>query len=149
MECLADSTLPDELRKHGYRPEFIGEGQRVLAHGITERFSRNADGSLALLTPGSTAIVETITHAGIVTTERYSFEMGNPRGQSDHADTVSRSPLTTRPIAAGRPVTRFECGPMLFSASAMRKRSNRRHLRFCRAATILRHPTARANYPSR
>jgi len=29
--------------------------------------------------------------------------------------------------------------------------ANSRHLRFCRAATILRHPTARAraNYPSR
>jgi len=79
MECLVDSTLPDEAAKLGYRLEPIGTGERILPHSIVEKFTRNADGELVPLTPGSTAkVATTVTHAGIVTTERYEFEMGTP-----------------------------------------------------------------------
>ena len=56
-----------------------GTGERILPHSIVEKFTRNADGELVPLTPGSTAkVATTVTHAGIVTTERYEFEMGTP-----------------------------------------------------------------------
>jgi hypothetical protein len=55
------------------------DGERILPHSIVEKFTRNADGELVPLTPGSTAkVATTVTHAGIVTTERYEFEMGTP-----------------------------------------------------------------------
>jgi hypothetical protein len=50
------------------RPE--GEGQRILAHAITERFGRTADRSFAPITEGATLPV---VHAGIVEVVRFSF----------------------------------------------------------------------------
>jgi hypothetical protein len=53
-----------------------GFGERILAHAIVERFGRRADGTLELLTPGSTLpIAETRNHAGIVRTRRFAFDM--------------------------------------------------------------------------
>ena len=76
--CLAMVGLPGQT-KLGYRLEPIGTGERILPHSIVEKFTRNADGELVPLTPGSTAkVATTVTHAGIVTTERYEFEMGTP-----------------------------------------------------------------------
>jgi hypothetical protein len=59
------------LRRREGRPT-----DRILASGITERFTRGARGELVLLTPGSTEpVVETRHHAGIVTVERWDFSL--------------------------------------------------------------------------
>jgi hypothetical protein len=60
IECLPGSTLPDELADLGYRLVPAGEGQRMLAHAITERF----------LIEGST-VEQVRHHAGLVTIEKY------------------------------------------------------------------------------
>jgi hypothetical protein len=51
---MPGSTLPDELRKRGYHLVEIGAGERILAAGIVERFTRRVDGTLEPLTAGST-----------------------------------------------------------------------------------------------
>lgn len=74
MECLPDSRVPDDLRALGHDVREIGEGERILAHRIVERFTRRADGELEPVTEGSTGpIAETRTHAGIVKVRRYAF----------------------------------------------------------------------------
>ena len=74
VECLPDSPLPQELRAAGYEVEASGEGQRILAGAIVERFTRRTGGELVPLTTESTvAAAETRTHAGICRVERYSF----------------------------------------------------------------------------
>ena len=40
MECLPDSTLPEELRKLGYKVEADGEGERILPHAGIVRVLR-------------------------------------------------------------------------------------------------------------
>jgi hypothetical protein len=75
---LRGSGLPDELRKAGY--ELVAEepGERILAAAVTERFTRNADGTLSMLTGGSTRPVALVRHhAGITKTERYSFSFAD------------------------------------------------------------------------
>jgi hypothetical protein len=48
--------------------------ERILPAGITERFARGADAELIALTLGSTErVAQTVTHAGIVKTRRFSF----------------------------------------------------------------------------
>ena len=60
----------------GYDVREIGDGERILAHRIVERFVRRADGELEPVTEGSTKpIAETRTHAGIVKVRRYGFDM--------------------------------------------------------------------------
>jgi hypothetical protein len=44
MECLPNSALPDDLRRAGYGLTEEGEGQRILACAILERFIVGADG---------------------------------------------------------------------------------------------------------
>jgi hypothetical protein len=47
MECLPDSALPAELRQRfGYDVREAGEGERILAGAVVERFVRTADGEL-------------------------------------------------------------------------------------------------------
>jgi hypothetical protein len=76
VEALPDSTLPDDLRARGYDLAEIGTGERILAHAITERFTRRVDGELEPLTAESTRpIAETRTHAGICRVRQYGFEM--------------------------------------------------------------------------
>ena len=76
MECLPESTLPDELRAMGYDVQPTGQGQRLLASAIVERFITNAAGEFEPLTEGSTLPVAMSTsHAGIVKVERYAFDM--------------------------------------------------------------------------
>jgi hypothetical protein len=60
LNACRGQALPDELTDLGYRGTPIGEGQRMLAHAITERF----------LTEGST-VVQVRQHAGIVAAARY------------------------------------------------------------------------------
>src|SRR6267378_4117778 len=74
MECLPDSSLPDELKALGYRLEPTGETQRILPHALTEKFTRGADGTFAPLVAGSTLpVAHTVTHAGIVRVLRFAF----------------------------------------------------------------------------
>jgi hypothetical protein len=76
VECLTDSNLPNDLRALGYDVIAVGDGERVLAHQIVERFTRRADGELEPLTEGSAKpLAETRTHAGIVRVKRLAFEM--------------------------------------------------------------------------
>jgi hypothetical protein len=76
LQTLPDSTLPGDLERLGYRLEEIGETERILPSGITERFARGADGELVPITQESTrAVAETRLHAGIVKVKRYAFEM--------------------------------------------------------------------------
>jgi hypothetical protein len=76
VECLPDSTLPNDLRALGYDVIAAGDGERVLPHQIVERFVRRTDGELEPLTEGSTkTIAETRTHAGIVRVKRFGFNM--------------------------------------------------------------------------
>lgn len=76
METLEGSSLPDDIRALGYRVTEIGEGQRILAHAIVERFTTRADGAFEPLTEGSTKpIASTVTHAGICKVKRYAFDL--------------------------------------------------------------------------
>jgi hypothetical protein len=75
-ECLPGSTLPAELRKAGYDVRDIGDGERIVATAITERFCRGADGELEPLTSGSTrAVAQVVAHAGVCKVKRYAFRM--------------------------------------------------------------------------
>jgi hypothetical protein len=64
MQCLLDSTLPDELRARGYDLVEDGETERILPHSITEM----------VITEGSTVPIR-VTHAGIVKVRRYDFDL--------------------------------------------------------------------------
>jgi hypothetical protein len=76
LECLPDSRVPDDLLAVGYDVREVGDGERILAHRIVERFVRRADGKLEPVTEGSTKpIAETRTHAGIVKVRRYGFDI--------------------------------------------------------------------------
>ena len=76
LECLPNSGLPDDVARLGYDLKPDGETTRILPAAIEERFTRNGDGTLSLLTEGSTRrLAEVRRHAGIVRTERWSFSM--------------------------------------------------------------------------
>ena len=53
MECLPGSTLPDELRNAVYDVGDLGDGERILATAIVERFTTRGDGELQPLVEGS------------------------------------------------------------------------------------------------
>ena len=74
LETLPDSDLPALLLAGGYSFEPIGESQRILPRSIVEQFTRRGDGTLELLTPGSTKpVAEMRTHAGIARTLQYEL----------------------------------------------------------------------------
>jgi hypothetical protein len=76
IDCIPGSALPATLTRIGYKLRREEPGQRVLAHAIVEEFVRQADGSLALATPGSSLPIERrTTHAGISPVERFSFDL--------------------------------------------------------------------------
>jgi hypothetical protein len=60
IQCLPDSAIPSELEAQGYIVDKIGSSERILPHGITERFLRRADGQ-----------EEVRHHAGVVTVELF------------------------------------------------------------------------------
>jgi hypothetical protein len=65
LEALPGSTLPDELRARGYQVTEVGTAQRIIPHGIEQKFVIGAGGELELATSGSTRpITRTTTHAG-------------------------------------------------------------------------------------
>jgi hypothetical protein len=76
MECLPGSGLTDELRQLGYDVRDLGDGERILATAIVERFTTRGDGELEPLVEGSTKPISlTQTHAGICKVKRYGFSM--------------------------------------------------------------------------
>jgi hypothetical protein len=76
FETLPGSALPGELRAMGCDVRDLGDGERILAAAIIEKFVTRADGELEPLTPGSTRpVASTVTHAGICKVTRYSFEI--------------------------------------------------------------------------
>lgn len=76
MECLPDSTLPDELRKLGYTVEADGETERILHTAVTQKFVMGATGEFEPLTEGSTRPVAQVRQqAGIVTVLRFGFDL--------------------------------------------------------------------------
>jgi hypothetical protein len=81
MQCLPGSTLPGELRGLGYDVTETGEIERILPTAIVQKFIAGIDGTLELLTEGSTRPISTVvSHAGVVKVRRCSFELtGNAR----------------------------------------------------------------------
>jgi hypothetical protein len=76
FETLPDSSLPEELCELGYGVVPDGEGQRILPAAIVERFTKNTDGTLGILTERSTLPVTTIVHhAGIARVLRLAFAL--------------------------------------------------------------------------
>jgi hypothetical protein len=76
IEVLPDSPWPAELRERGFPLQEIEGGQRILPHAVRVEMTKNADGTLAPLTPGSTQAVTMVVHrAGIHMVKRYAFEM--------------------------------------------------------------------------
>jgi hypothetical protein len=54
----------------------MGEGERIVAAAITERFTLTADGEFEAQVEGSTkAVAQTRRHGGIVKVLRYTFDM--------------------------------------------------------------------------
>jgi hypothetical protein len=76
LECLTESTLPDDIRSLGYHLTELPEGERILHSAIVQKFGSGPDGRLETLTTGSTRpVAMTLKHAGIVKVQRYEFEM--------------------------------------------------------------------------
>lgn len=76
IEVLEGSSVPEELRKDGYALTSLGASERILHTAIEQKFVRAPNGELVPLTPGSSGPVALRTqHAGIVTVERYGFDL--------------------------------------------------------------------------
>jgi hypothetical protein len=74
FECLPESTIPDELIGAGHDLREEGEGQRILAHAVTQRLTLSSCGIFEEMTEGSTQpIAETRTHAGLCKVLRFTF----------------------------------------------------------------------------
>lgn len=76
LEVLPGSPLPNALRARGYQVERDepAHGERILPHSIVEWFVRGGDGTLELMTEGSTKpVASRFTHAGIVAVDRFFF----------------------------------------------------------------------------
>lgn len=73
---LPASNLPCVLGDLGYDLKPDGEGERILAGSIVERFARNAKGELVPWTEGQRE-AEMRTHAGITRVERFSFTLAH------------------------------------------------------------------------
>ena|ERR1700730_4785888 len=73
-QSLPGSTLPGDLRAMGHDVGDLGDGERILAAAIIEKFSMNTDCQLEPLTLGSTRpIASTVTHEGICKVRRCAF----------------------------------------------------------------------------
>ena len=88
IECLPESTPPDELRAAGYDLMSAGEGERILANAVTQVLTLSSSGALEPLTSASSRPVATkVVHAGVARVPRYAFTMeynlGGVRAPSD------------------------------------------------------------------
>src|SRR5262245_36412912 len=74
IEVLPVSPWPQELRGRGFPLEEIEGGQRILPHAVRVEMTKNADGTLAPLTEGSTQPTTMIVHQpGICQTARFTM----------------------------------------------------------------------------
>jgi hypothetical protein len=65
-----------ELQARDHDPVNTGDGARIVATAITERFCIGADGKLEPVTSGPTrAVAPVVTHAGIVKVKPWSFSL--------------------------------------------------------------------------
>ena len=71
FEVLPGNPLPAQIR---FQVEPNGYGERILPHSVVEYFTKNADGTLSLLTEGSTRPVSSrVTQAGIARVAKFFF----------------------------------------------------------------------------
>jgi hypothetical protein len=76
VECLPGSRLPDLLADRGYDLKPEQDGERILPVAVSQKMTRNADGTLGPVTEGSTQAVTTVfTAPGIAKVKRYAFEI--------------------------------------------------------------------------
>jgi hypothetical protein len=67
-------VLPGNPAQIRFQVEPNGYGERILPHSVVEYFTKNADGTLSLLTEGSTQPVSSrVTHAGIARVAKFFF----------------------------------------------------------------------------
>ena len=70
---MPGNPLPAQIR---FQVEPNGYGERILPHSVVEYFTRNPDGTLSLLTEGSTKpVASRVRHAGIARVEKFFFDM--------------------------------------------------------------------------
>jgi hypothetical protein len=71
LRVLPGNPLSAQIR---FQVEPNGYGERILPHSVVEYFTKNADGTLSLLTEGSTQPVSSrVTHAGIARVAKFFF----------------------------------------------------------------------------
>lgn len=76
VEMLPQSNLANVLADLGHNLEPLENGERNLPFAISENFARNSDGSLGIVTEGSTRPITTVVHhAGITPTRRYRLAL--------------------------------------------------------------------------
>jgi hypothetical protein len=76
FDALVGSPLPEQLAAMGYSVVMTGTTERILAHGVAQRFEMSSSGALVAPTEGSSRPVSVIvTNAGIATVEQYDLRM--------------------------------------------------------------------------
>lgn len=76
IECLPGSTLPSDMGALGYEVMPTGEGQRLLATAIVEKFVVNSRGKREPMTVGSTEpVASVVAHAGMIRVLRLSVPL--------------------------------------------------------------------------
>jgi hypothetical protein len=74
VEVLPGNDWPEALKERGFPIEWSGNGQRVMPFAYEEPMVQNADGTLGVLTLGSTKEISFVKREpGIARTERYAF----------------------------------------------------------------------------
>jgi hypothetical protein len=76
VECLPGSRLPNVLADLGHNLAPEPGGERILPVAVSQKMTRNADGTLGTLTPGSTQPTTMVVHhPGVHKTRRFSFNV--------------------------------------------------------------------------
>ena len=76
IETLPTSQWPDLLWRRGYLLEELDGAERILPVAIREPMTINADGSLGIVSPGSTqATTMVVHHPGVHKTKRFTFAL--------------------------------------------------------------------------
>jgi hypothetical protein len=68
IETLPGSSLPADLRNAGYKVNPPGQGERILAGSVVQRFTTTSSGALEPMTEGSTKPLS-------VKVERWAFRL--------------------------------------------------------------------------
>jgi hypothetical protein len=74
FQALPGSSLPDALRKLGWRVERTGESQRILARAVSQKFELSSSGAFVPFVDGSSKPVSLITTgAGLAIVEVFDL----------------------------------------------------------------------------